>query len=225
MTIVARPGRASCLLLLGVSSCSSASSGPTLVTHPDGPPNNTTAVAPPDGETADAGNALAEASVTDASDTELAAPGADAATDVTTDGGPADAGASKASDALSTCEWPASLNEAGPGACRVGRAYVECKYPSGVSCDGGLGGSSPGGLTMLCISDDPTSCQGCDSISGPSTCTNMCAPNEYAVSCGGPPLISSDGGFDNFAYQQAPANCVGVAGTAAGNEYSCCPCE
>jgi hypothetical protein len=70
-----------------------------VVTYPQGLPTNDTTVAPPDGETADAGNAWAEASVTDASDTELAAPGADAATDVATDGGPADAGTSKASAA------------------------------------------------------------------------------------------------------------------------------
>jgi hypothetical protein len=127
--------------------------------------------------------------------------------------------------APSTCKWPTSLDDAGPGACGVGRAYVKCTYPSGVSCEGGVGASSPGGLTMLCISEDPTSCSGCESISGPPTCTNMCAPNEYAVSCGGPPRFSSDGGFDNFAYQQAPANCVGVGGTPAGNLYSCCPCE
>lgn len=219
---IAGAGLAACsLLVLGASSCTSASGGPTMVTFPAVDPADVDIpplLVPPLGD--------ANADTTSEPDAvPPASTGADAATDAVTNGGPADASTSKASAAPSTCKWPASLNDAGPGACRVGRAYVECKYPSGVSCDGGLGASSPGGLTMLCISDDPTSCQGCDSISGPATCTNMCAPNEYAVSCGGPPLFSGDGGFDNFAYQQPPANCVGVAGTPAGNEYSCCPCE
>jgi hypothetical protein len=126
-------------------------------------------------------------------------------------------------DAASECHWPASLNDAGPGACAVGRAYVSCSYPSGVSCEGGAGAS--GGVTMLCISDDPNSCQGCGSISGAATCKNMCAPNEYAVSYGGPPHFSNDGGPDTFVYQQAPTNCRGVGVTPGGNQYSCCPCE
>jgi hypothetical protein len=124
---------------------------------------------------------------------------------------------------LPACAWPANLADAGPGACRVGRAFVECTYSSGVVCEGGAGVSF---ATMACISDDPTSCSGCGSIAGAATCTSMCAPNEYAVSCGGPPHFpSSDGSLDGFMYQQAPANCVGVGGTPAGNEYSCCPCE
>jgi hypothetical protein len=124
----------------------------------------------------------------------------------------------------STCQWPASLNDAGPGACSVGRAYVQCAYPSGVSCEGGPGASSPDGLTMGCISEDLTNCSGCGSTSGAATCTDMCAPNEYALSCGGPPRLTADGGFDS-TYQQPPANCVGKGGTPAGNGYYCCPCE
>ncbi len=50
----------------------------------------------------------------------------------------------------------------------------------------------------------------------------MCAPYEYAVSCGGSTRPSLDGGFD-FTHQQAPDGCVGVGGTPAGNAYSCCP--
>ena len=134
-------------------------------------------------------------------------------------------GKSEASTAPSTCQWPASLNDAGPGACSVGRAYVKCTYPSGVNCEAGGGASSPEGLTMLCISDDPTSCSGCGSTAGAATCTDMCAPNEYALSCGGPPHFNPDGGVDNFTYEQPPANCVGMGGTPAGNGYYCCPCE
>jgi hypothetical protein len=144
------------------------------------------------------------------------------------DGNPSagdDAGHSQPTTALPACHWPASLDDAGPGACGVGRAYVKCTYPSGVSCEAGGGASSPGGLTMLCLSDDPTSCAGCVSIAGAATCTDMCAPDEYAVSCGGPPQFSNDGGSGDFAYQEPPANCVGVGGTPAGNAYFCCPCE
>jgi hypothetical protein len=57
-----------------------------------------------------------------------------------------------------------------------------------------VGASSPGELTMGCISEDPTSCSGCVSTAGAATCTNMCAPSEYAVSCGGPPHPPSGGG-------------------------------
>ncbi len=131
---------------------------------------------------------------------------------------------SEATATPSTCQWPASLNDAGPGACSVGRAYVRCTYPSGVSCEGGPGASSPDGLTMGCISEDLTNCSGCGSTSGAATCTDMCAPNEYALSCGGPPRLTADGGFDS-TYQQPPANCVGKGGTPAGNGYYCCPCE
>jgi hypothetical protein len=117
-------------------------------------------------------------------------------------------------DGLPACAWPANLADAGPGACRVGRAFVGCTYPSGVICEGGTGASFP---TMACISDDPTSCSGCGSIAGAATCTNMCAPNEYAVSCGG---------LDNFEYQQPPATCVRVGGvTPGGSGFYCCPCE
>jgi hypothetical protein len=114
--------------------------------------------------------------------------------------------------ATQACRWPESLNDAGPGvrACGVGRAFVECTYPSGAGCG--------------CISDDPTSCPGCGPASG-ATCRSRCAPNEYAVSCGGPPALPlPDGSFASL-YQDAPDACVGVAGTPAGNLYSCCPCE
>jgi len=113
-----------------------------------------------------------------------------------------------AASAAGQCHWPESLNDAGPGACAVGYAYVDCRFPSGAGC--------------LCISNDPTSCPGCGPGSG-ATCENRCASNEYAVSCGGPPRLLPDGGF--ASYQQAPDACVGIAGTPGGNLYSCCPCE
>jgi len=135
------------------------------------------------------------------------------------DGGPPGSGVS----ALGQCPWPASLNDAGPGACTVGRAFVECSYPSGVVCDGGLGASGGSGITMLCISDDPTSCSGCASTAGAATCKNRCAANEYAVSCGGPPIPSPDGSFSDD-YQAPPHGCVGAGVTPGGSAFSCCPC-
>ncbi len=132
------------------------------------------------------------------------------------------------------CNWPAYLDDGGPGTCTVGRAFVECQYPVGVVCEGGPsasgGGEGPSGpvsgLTQLCISSDPTSCSGCSSSTGTATCTNKCAPTQYAVSCGGPPVPSlPDGGQVTWTYQNPPEGCVGVGGTPGGNGYYCCPCQ
>lgn len=100
---------------------------------------------------------------------------------------------SQSSEAYGACTWPASLNGSGPGACTVGRAYLACHYSSGVVCEGGVGASSAGAVTQECISNDPGICDGCESTSGPPTCTNQCRPDEYALSCGGPPMVSADG--------------------------------
>ena len=116
-----------------------------------------------------------------------------------------DAGSSTRVDRA--CEPPANLRDAGPHvrACTFGRAYLECTFPGGGGC--------------LCISDDPSMCRGCA-----APCQNRCADDEYAVSCGGPPLLSEDGGVTE-TYQELLAGCVIVAGTPAGNAYACCPCE
>lgn len=127
-------------------------------------------------------------------------------------------------DAYGQCTWPAYLDDAGPGACTVGRAYVQCSYPSGVTCEGGGGAFSPHGIDQDCISNDPASCSGCTSTTGAATCKSICAPNKYAVSCGGPPHLSPDGS-STFNYQEAPDGCVGVGFTPGGNGYFCCPCE
>lgn len=127
-------------------------------------------------------------------------------------GAPAlDTNSQDAAAAVRACRWPESLNDAGPGirACAVGRAYVECSYPSGAGCG--------------CISNDPTTCPGCGPATG-ATCHSQCAANEYAVSCGGPPALLPDGGIGD-PYQDAPAACTVIAGTPAGNSYSCCPCQ
>jgi hypothetical protein len=136
----------------------------------------------------------------------------------------ADASGGYPVDAYGQCTWPAYLDDAGPGACGVGRAFVQCSYPSGVTCDGGGGAFSPQGVDQDCISNDPASCSGCTSTTGAATCKSICAPNEYAVSCGGPPDFSPDGN-SSFENQEAPDGCVGVFGTPAGNGYFCCPCE
>lgn len=127
-----------------------------------------------------------------------------------------------ASDGGGHCRWPDSLNDAGPGVrgCGVGRAFLECTFPSGVSCS--ARGSGP--LTELCISDDPTKCSDCTSLPSGATCHNRCGAGEYAVSCGGPPLLSPDGGTPPV-YQDTPAGCVAMGSTPAGNTYACCPCQ
>ena len=106
------------------------------------------------------------------------------------------------------CQWPDSLNDAGPGACAVARTYVACTYPAGGGCS--------------CLSDDPTSCPECGPSTG-ATCRSMCGANDYAVSCGGPPQPIADGGV-GFEYQSVPAACSVLAVTPGGNAYACCPC-
>ena len=66
-------------------------------------------------------------------------------------------------EAAGQCLWPDTLNDAGPGVrgCYVGRALLECTFPSGVGCSAE---SSSGPLTELCISDDPTHCSDCSSL-------------------------------------------------------------
>jgi len=118
-------------------------------------------------------------------------------------------GATDASHDAGQCRWPDSLDDGGPGACAVARAYVQCTYPSGAGC--------------FCLNDDPTSCPECGPNTG-AVCTSVCAPDEYAVSCGGPPRVLSDGGV-GFDYQSAPASCTPAGATPGGNEYSCCPCR
>jgi hypothetical protein len=120
--------------------------------------------------------------------------------------GPEDGGGTAQPDGAElgdgACHWPA--DDAGPNvtACTVGRAFVECMYPSGETCE--------------CISDDPTTCAGCGVADAAATCRSKCAANQYAVSCGGVP---------GMTYQTAPTACVGVASSPEGNEYSCCPCQ
>jgi len=99
------------------------------------------------------------------------------------------------------CKHPASLDDAGAGACGLGGALVDCESPSGIGCS--------------CLSDTAT-CDGCGPNEG-FTCTNKCHANEYALSCGsiGPPTGPT---------QDPPVECRTVEATPAGIAFYCCPC-
>lgn len=131
----------------------------------------------------------------------------DSAADSATRGSERDVDAGSSARAHRVCNPPVSLEDAGPHvrACTFGRAFLECTFPGGGGC--------------LCISDAPSACRGCA-----APCQNRCGDGEYAVSCGGPPLLSEDGG-ETEVYQQPPAGCAAVSGTPAGNVFACCPCE
>ena len=133
-----------------------------------------------------------------------------------------DVSASEASSGLPACAWPTRV-DAGPGACRVGRVFLTCDFPSGGSCDNGSAFGP--NVSMLCISDDPTACTGCSATTGMPTCTSKCAPNQYAMLCGGPPRLDPDGGTDRGYYEEAPAECVLVGPTPSGAGFWCCPCQ
>jgi hypothetical protein len=137
--------------------------------------------------------------------------------------GTSESGGDGAAASQVECHWPAGLNDGGPGACHVGRAYVECAYSEGVTCEDGTGAFSPDGVTELCLSNDGRSCSGCRSTTGTAACASKCAVNEYAVSCGGPPRPTPDGGSAS-EYQSAPTGCIAIGSTPGGNTYSCCPC-
>ena len=139
-------------------------------------------------------------------------------------GGGLDASPVDVSSEAPVCAWPTPV-DAGPGACRVGRFHLECHFPEGATCDSGQSYTGTGGVRMLCVSDDPTSCPGCHPTSGTVTCTSMCAPNQYATSCGGPPRLAVDGGgIDPDYYQEPPAVCSLVTPTPSGMGFWCCPC-
>jgi hypothetical protein len=100
--------------VLGAWSCTSSSSGPIVVTYPEGLPGNDTTVYPPapdvyvppilvaplDDASADTDSALMDVVAVDTSDAGLDAPGADAATDGSVAAAvAADAGGGDAADA------------------------------------------------------------------------------------------------------------------------------
>lgn len=102
------------------------------------------------------------------------------------------------------CTLPSNLTAVAPGVkpCTVGHAQVWCTQPSGGGCG--------------CIADSAASgCPGCTPTGG-TTCENKCAPNQYAVACGG---------LGSGQYEQVPDACVGVVYTPGGVAFACCPCE
>jgi hypothetical protein len=122
------------------------------------------------------------------------------------------------------CTWPTPV-DAGPGACRVKRAYLECDYPTGGTCDDGSGFGPR--ATMLCLSDNPSTCSGCHPTTGTTTCRSMCAPGQYAMECGGTPKFTlEDGGIglNQSCYEQAPDVCNLARLRPSSVAYLCCPC-
>jgi hypothetical protein len=114
---------------------------------------------------------------------------------------PADAG-------LPACTIPASMEPPSqPHAWTVGRALISCKG---------------NGLNTICISDNGTTCPD-DPVTVGSSCTDECAPDEYAVGYGGPPTFDDDAG----GYLTPPliASCSGGDGLPSGTSLTCCPCQ
>ena len=113
-------------------------------------------------------------------------------------------GASSTENTLALCSHPASLDDAGPGACTIGRAALTCTLPSGGGCG--------------CVSNGTSCDDACGPASG-ATCQNHCNDNEYAVACGGPPRTDA-----STSYASPPPGCRGVEFTPAGLVFYCCPC-
>jgi hypothetical protein len=121
------------------------------------------------------------------------------------------------------CRRSASLDDAGPGvhACTAWNALLVCSSPTGRACN--ARGTPP--LIEICSSDALTSCPDCSPPPEGTTCTNQCAPNEYALDCGGPPPIPlPDGSVPVVIYQEPPAACRAAAIDFEGQSL-CCPCE
>jgi len=118
-------------------------------------------------------------------------------------GGSGGAGGAGGTTTLPACTWPAALDapDAGSGDCRAGRALLTCQG---------------GNITELCISNDPSQCPGPDLTPGVSyTCTDFCAPREYAVVCG-----KIGVGFSG----DPPTGCHNPQPTPGGTIFYCCPC-
>jgi hypothetical protein len=128
-----------------------------------------------------------------------------------------DASSLDASSQLPACSLPTPV-DAGADACLIGRFHLQCTYPAGVAFGDGSTFTSPNGpVRDLCVSDDPTGCPGSHPISGVATCESKCAPDQYAISCGGPP--------DQGYYQEPPDTCVLATPTPSGVGFWCCPCQ
>jgi hypothetical protein len=112
------------------------------------------------------------------------------------------------------CPGSSIVANPGPGvsACTLASTLFACTYASGDLC--------------VCLSNDPAGCPPGGCPAGGS-CTSLCAPNEFALYCGGlPPIPAPDGAPPAYVtYQQAPAACVQAGPTVSEGETVCCPCE
>jgi hypothetical protein len=148
-----------------------------------------------------------------AGETSAAPQARDAASDVpsaaqaTGDAGSGEAGAV----VFAGCREASTFDHTGPDvrACTVGRALLRCTGDAGLAC--------------VCASEDTAGCLNdvgipwCGTAQG-FTCQNLCGPAEYAVACGGPPLLLP------ATYQVPPAACrLGSANEEV--QFFCCPCE
>ena len=83
------------------------------------------------------------------------------------------------------------------------------------------------GVDMDCLSDLPASCEGCASTSGQSVCKGLCAPDEYAVTCGGIPIPPPPDGppATSVVFEEPPDGCR--ASPVYTSEFTtlCCPCQ
>ncbi len=103
---------------------------------------------------------------------------------------------------LPACTWPTSfdpVDAGGDGQCTAGRAFLSC--------------AGPGGIHMLCLSDNATQCP--KPTPDGYTCTDECHPDEFGAGCGH---------LRPGAQPPAPAGCRTLGPTPAGPVFYCCPC-
>jgi hypothetical protein len=112
-----------------------------------------------------------------------------------------------ASGPMPACKWPANLGPGNGGACTASRFFLACHA---------------GDLTQLCTSNAPNACPN----SGGGSCESRCAPNEYAIACGGPPGLPPPPGHPAppAPPDNAPAGCRSAGITPGGLSFACCPC-
>jgi hypothetical protein len=129
--------------------------------------------------------------------------------------GRADAGRGGAgNDGSLACPSSSIVDSPGPGvlACIMGSALISCTYASGDLC--------------VCLSNDRAACPPGRCPAGGS-CTSLCGSGDFALYCGGPPLIPAPDGAPNayVTYQDAPAACAQAGPTFTEGENVCCPCD
>jgi hypothetical protein len=102
------------------------------------------------------------------------------------------------------CSWPAAFDpapDAGVGACKAARHYLEC--------------SAGADAHLSCLSNDATTCPG-STAAGASNCQDHCNAGEYALSCG----AVGPGG----PWPDPPSTCRTLPPNPGGITFACCPC-